>query len=115
MADHGVTRRRACTTRGIARSTLRYEPGACDDSGVITFIQSHRALNPRHGFDLPYDSARHQKQPRGKTVLWRLCCDLRLNLPWRGEDRPHACIKQPLEAASQPNQGWSCDSMSDAL
>lgn len=24
-------------------------------------------------------------------------------------------IKQPLEAAPTPNQGWSCDFMSDAL
>jgi len=81
MADHGMSQRRACSASGIARSTLRYRPVPRDDSGVIAFIQSHMALNPRHGFDLLYDSARHQKQPWGKTVLWRVYCQLRLNLP----------------------------------
>jgi hypothetical protein len=39
---------------------------ARDDSGVITFIQAHMALNPRHGFGLLYDSARHQGKPWGR-------------------------------------------------
>ena len=48
MADHGMSERRACIASGIARSTLRYRPVPRDDSGVIAFIQSHMALNPRH-------------------------------------------------------------------
>jgi putative transposase len=63
MADHGMSERRACVASGIARSTLRYRPIERDDSGVIAFIQSYMAINPRHGFGLLYDSARHQKQP----------------------------------------------------
>ena len=115
MTEHGMSQRRACVTSGIARSTLRYRPTSRDDSGVITFIQAHMALNPRHGFGLLYDSARHQGKPWGKTVLWRVYCELRLNLPRRGKKRLPARIKQPLEAAGQPNQSWSCDFMSDAL
>jgi putative transposase len=45
MADHGISER-------TARSTLRYRSVPRDDSGVIIFIHSHMALNPRHGFDL---------------------------------------------------------------
>ena len=115
MNNHGMRERRACSASGIARSTLRYRPVARDDTGVIAFIQSHMARNPRHGFDLLYDSARHQKQLWGKTVLWRVYCQLRLNLPRRGKKRLPARIKQPLQAGNQPNQGWSCDFMSDAL
>lgn len=115
VAEHGMSQRKACVASGIARSTLRYLPAARDDSGVITFIQAHMALNPRHGFGLLYDSARHQGKPWGKTVLWRGYCELRLNLPRRGKKRLPARIKQPLQAAGQPNQGWSCDFMSDAL
>ncbi|MBT0571612.1 hypothetical protein KIK84_14895 [Curvibacter sp. CHRR-16] len=37
------------------------------------------------------------------------------NLPRCGKKRLPARIKQPLETASQPNQGWSCDFMSDVL
>ena len=60
MVEHGMSQRRACQASGIARSTLRYRPIARDDSGVITFIQAYMALNPRHGFGLLYDSARHR-------------------------------------------------------
>ena len=97
MAEHGMSERRACSASGIARSTLRYQPVPRDDSEVIAFIQSHMALNPRHGVDLLYDSVRHQKQPWGKTVLWRVYCQLRLNLPRRGKKRLPARIKQPLQ------------------
>jgi len=87
MSDHGMSQRRACIASGIARSTLRYRPVAQDDFGVIAFIQNHVAVNPRHGFDLLYDTARYQNQPWGKTVLWRVYCELRLNLPRRGKKR----------------------------
>lgn len=63
----------------------------------------HLATNPRHGFDLLYATARHQKQPWGKTVLWRVYCELRMSLPKRGKKRLPARIRQPLQAASQPN------------
>lgn len=87
----------------------------CDDSGAIDFIQRYVALNPRHGFGLLYASARYQEQPWGKSVLWRVYCQLKLNLPRRGKKRLPLRIKQPLEASPKPNQGWSCDFMSDAL
>lgn len=56
MAEHGLSHRRACIASDIARSTLRYQAVPRDDSGVITFIQAHIALNPRHGFGLVYDT-----------------------------------------------------------
>jgi putative transposase len=115
MADHGMSQRKACVASGIARSTLRYCHKQPDDSGVIQFMQTYMATNPRHGFGLLYASARHQNQPWGKTVLWRVYCQLNLNLPRRGKKRLPARIRQPLEAGKQPNQGWSCDFMSDAL
>lgn len=36
-------------------------------------------------------------------------------MPRRGKKRLPGRIKQPLEAASQPNRGWNCDFMSDSL
>ena len=115
MDEHGMSQRRACRASGIARSTLRYRHVERDDSGVITFIQAYMALNPRHGFDLLYDSARHQQAPWGKTVLRRVYGELRLNLPRRGKKRLPARIRQPLHAAGHPNLSWSCDFMADAL
>ena len=103
MSEHGMSQRRACIASGIARSTLRYRAVQRDDCGVIAFIQAYMAINPRHGFGLLYANARHQGQPWGKTVLWRVYCQLRLNLPRRGKKRLPARIQQPLQAASEPN------------
>ena len=69
VTEHGMSQRRACQASGIARSTLRYRPVVRDDSGVISFIQAYMALNPRHGFDLLYDSVRHQQAPW--PACWR--------------------------------------------
>ncbi len=102
MVDHGMSERRASSVSGIARSTLRYWPVPRDDSGVIAFIQNHMAINPRHGFDLLHDSARHQKQPWGKTVLWRVYCQLRLNLPRRVRSGCRLASNS-RQAVSQPN------------
>lgn len=112
---HGLSQRQACKASGIARSTLRYRAVPRDDAGVIDFVNQHIALNPRHGFGLVYDSARHQNQPWGKTVLWRVYCQLKLNLPRRGKRRLPARVKLPLDQAQEPNQHWSCDFMADAL
>lgn len=57
-----MSQRQDCIVGGIARSTLHYRPVPRDDSRVIVFIHNHMALNPRHGLDLLYDSARHQKR-----------------------------------------------------
>ena len=48
-------------------------------------------------------------------MLWRVYCQLNLNLPRRGKKRLPARFRQPLEAGKQPSQGWSCDFMPDAL
>lgn len=48
-------------------------------------------------------------------VLWRVYCELRLNVPQRGKKRLPAHTKQSLQAAAQPNQGWSCGFIADAL
>lgn len=115
MTEHGMSQRRACVASGMARSTLRYRAAARDDSGVIAFINEHIAVNPRHGFGLLYDSARHQGKPWGKSLLWRVYRELRLNLPRRGKRRLPARVKQSLEVGDSPNQSWSCDFMADAL
>ncbi len=115
MAEHGLSGRRACIASGNARRALRYRPVPRDSCGVINFAQDYMALNPRHGFGLLHVSACHQGQPWVKTLLWRVYCELRLNLPCRDKKRQPARIKQPLEAAGQPNRGWSWDFMPDAL
>lgn len=115
VGDHGLSPHQACKANDTAHSTLRYRAVERDDVGVIDFVQRHIAVNPRHRFGLINDSTRHQAQPWGKTVLWRVHCQLKLNPPRRGKRHLPVRIKQPLDQASQPNQHCSCDFMADAL
>lgn len=103
MADHGMSKRRAGSVSGIARSTLRYRPVPRDDSGVITFILSHMALNTRHGFDLLYDSAPYQKQPWGKiSAVARVL--LTATEPASARQETAANTPQAAAAGSEPTQ-----------
>ncbi len=110
MADHGMSQRRACIASGIARSSLCYRPVPRDDSGVIAFIQAYMATNPRHGFELLYASARHESQPWGKTVLWRVYCQLRLNLPRRGKKRLPERVKRRCWPQASPTRAGAATS-----
>ena len=113
--EHGLSERKACLAVQLARTVLNYRPVARNDQPVIAAIEAYLGVNPRHGFGLLYDSFRLQSLPWGKTVLWRIYCQLKLNLPRRGKKRLPERIKQPLVAGEVPNDTWSCDFMSDAL
>jgi len=110
VGEHGMSEPRAGQASGIARSTLRYRPAARDVSGVMTFIQAHMALNPRHGFGLLHDSARHQNKPWGKTVLWHVCCELWLNLPRRGKSGYLRASNTPCTQQASPTRARAATS-----
>jgi len=107
--------RQACGAVRLARSSLTYRPVARDDGAVIEAVLAYINRNPRHGFGLLYASFRAQQQPWGKTVLWRVYCELKLNLPRRGKKRLPERIKAPPEVPASPNETWSADFMADAL
>lgn len=113
--EHGLSERQACRAVRLARSSLHYQPVWRDDTAIIEAVQAYIGVNPRHGFGLLYDSFRLQQRPWGKTLLWRVYCQLNLNLPRRGKKRLPARIKQPLIPGALPNDTWSCDFMADAL
>lgn len=113
--EHRLSARQACRALGLARSTLAYKPASRDDSAVIEAILAYVQRNPRHGFGLLYATFRSQGKPWGKTLLWRVYCDLKLNLPRRGKKRLPERIKEPLQVPSAANETWSADFMADAL
>jgi putative transposase len=113
--DHGLSARRAHRALGLSRSAPYYRPRVKDDGPVIDRVSAHVTENPGQGFGLLYRSFRAQQQPWGKTRLWRVYRDLRLNLPRRGKRRLPARIQEPLVLPARPNETWSADFMADAL
>jgi len=113
--EHGLSMRRACRLLGLSTSAPYYQPRGRDDAPVIEAVSKHVSDNPGHGFGLLYDSFRADQQPWGKTWLWRVYTQLRLNLPRRGKRRLPERIAQPLDIPEHLNDTWSADFMADAL
>ena len=114
-ANDWLSTRQACRAIGMTRSLLYYRARSKNDERVIEAINTYIAKNPKHGFDLLVASFKFEQQPWGKTVLWRVYCELKLNLPRRGKKRLPQRIREPLEVPSLPNHTWSADFMSDSL
>lgn len=111
-----LSQRRACALSGIARSTVRYVATIPDDAGVISFIEAYIRDDPRHGFDLMWDTGKLTGAlPCGKTRLSRVYKQLGMNLPRRGKKRLPERVKCPLATPDQPNEVWSMDFMADGL
>ena len=94
---------------------LVYRPVVKDDQLIIAAMERHLAAHPRDGFGLLYDTLSLTGRPCGKTRLWRVYCDMQLNLKRRGKRRLPERIRAPLVISVLPNQTWSADLMADAL
>ena len=115
MADHGISIRQACQAVRLAKASFYYRRRPKDDTPVIEAIRGYIDVNPRLGFDKLYESFRSQGRPWGKTVLWRVYKELRLNLQRRGKRRLPDRIKAPLTVPATPNEVWSADFIADSL
>ena len=111
---YGVSERKACQVARVSRSLRYYRAVVRDDSLVIAAIQGHMQDNGRDGFGLLYDTLGANRLC-GKTRLWRVYCELKLNFKRRGKKRLPDRIREPLLVPEGPNQTWSIDFMADAL
>lgn len=112
---HGVSLRRACVALGLSRAAPYYQSRRPDDAPVIEAISAHITDNPGQGFFLLHRTFRREGRPWGKSRLWRVYRELKLNLPRRGKRRLPERVRDPLEVPAAPNQTWSADFMADAL
>ncbi len=113
--EYGLSARRACRALRLSRSAPYYRPVVKDDEPVIEAVSNYVAENPGQGFFLLHQSFRAEGKPWGKTRLWRVYRELKLNFPRRGRKRLPERIREPLEVPVQRNETWSADFMSDAL
>jgi hypothetical protein len=85
------------------------------DAAVIEALTALGTTKPRWGFWKYVDRLRNTGQRWNHKRLWRVYCQLRLNLPRRTKKRVPARVVQPLDVTPQPNVGWAVDFMSDTL
>ena len=113
----GLPVQRACQAVGLGRATYYRPVGnwAQRDAAVIEALTTLGATKPRWGFWKYVDRLRNTGHRWNHTRLWRVYCQLRLNLPRRTKKRVPTRVVQPLDVILQPNVGWAVDFMSDTL
>lgn len=115
--EGGLPVQRACRAVGLSRATY-YRPGidwAQRDAPVIAALTTLVAAKSRWGFWKCWRRLRLDGQPWNHKRLWRVYCQLRLNLPRRTKKRLPLRPRQPLVVVPQPNVVWAVDFMSDTL
>jgi putative transposase len=117
VTEGGLPVQRACQAVGLGRATY-YRPvvdWAQRDGPVIEALSTLGATKPRWGFWKYVDRLRNTGHPWNHKRLWRVYCQLRLNLPRRTKKRLPARLRQPLVVIPHPNAVWAVDFMSDTL
>lgn len=117
MTTHDLPIQRACHAVGLGRATY-YRPvveWARRDAPVIAALTAVVVAHPRWGFWKCYDRLRLDGHPWNAKRVWRVYCQLRLNLPRRTKKRLPVRPRQPLTVSPQPNAVWAVDFMSDTL
>mgnify|MGYP003394247637 CR=1 FL=1 len=117
VTQGGLPIQRACQAVGLSRATY-YRPlvdWARRDAAVIEALTTLGTTKPRWGFWKYVDRLRNTGYRWNHKRLWRVYCQLRLNLPRRAKKRVPARMIQPLDVIPQPNVGWAMDFMSDTL
>ena len=99
---HGVSLRRACEALRLSRAAPYYRSRRADDTPVIEAISTYIAANPGEGFSLLHRTFRREGRPWGKSRLWRVYRELRLNLPRRGKRRLPERTRDPLAVPLAP-------------
>lgn len=116
MAEHGLSRLRACAALQLSRSSW-YRSGARGhgDDEVIAALNALVEKRPRWGFWKCYDRLRLNGHPWNHKRVYRVYKMMKLNLPRRTKRRLPKRIQQPMAVAARPNVHWSMDFMSDTL
>ena len=102
---------------GLGRATY-YRPvadGVRRDAPVIAALTAVVAAHPRWGFWKCFDRFRLDGHSWNAKRVWRIYCQLRLNLPRRTKKRLPLRPPQPLTVVPAPNAVWAVDFMSDTL
>jgi putative transposase len=116
IATHSVSVNQACRAVSIDRKTFSYEPKKkAGDAVIESLLKKFSAQYPTYGFQKLFDLIRNQNYPFNHKRVYRVYCELRLNLKVKPKKRlaPRTNIK--LVQPTRMNQCWSLDYMSDAV
>jgi len=118
VAEHDLSVSRATAALKLSRAAFYRELRGrqpLDDQPIIDALNDMVEANSRWGFWMCYDRLRLDGHPWNHKRVWRVYCEMKLNLPRRKKKRLPQRDRQSLDIIPLPNQVWSMDFMSDAL
>jgi len=100
----------------IDRKTYRYQPKRNQDNKMIeNLLKKFSAQHPTYGFQKLYQMIRMNHYSVNHKRVYRIYCDLKLNLKVKPKKRLAPRTKVTLVQPNTINHCWSLDFMSDAL
>jgi len=115
MAEQGISERRSCRILDLSRSAYRYQAKSIDDQRIEQELQRLANSQPRWGYGKMIDYLRHQGYVWNHKRIYRVYCEMGLNMHRKPKKRLPARVAQALVVPRQPDQTWSLDFMSDSL
>lgn len=117
VAECGLSIRRACRVFSISETCYRYQPKLSDDNALIAdWLLRLTYANRRWGFGLCFLYLRNvQGLPYNHKRVYRIYCELELNLRIKPRRRLKRDKPDPLAVPRKKNTVWSIDFMHDRL
>jgi putative transposase len=110
-----VSERRACSTLGADRTSIRYRSRRPDDDAIRERLRELAAIRRRFGYRRLHILLRREGIVMNHKKLRRLYREERLQVRRRGGRKRALGTRAPMALPQGPNQRWSLDFVSDAF
>lgn len=106
---------RVCRLLNISRSVYHYESTLANDNEIKQVLKELAEKHRRYGFKKMFQKIRQRSYAWNHKRVYRVYCDLQLNLRRKPKKRLPSREKIALAQPKRMNVSWSMDFMSDAL
>ncbi|KTD45181.1 ISxcC1 transposase [Legionella quinlivanii] len=113
--EYGLSLRQICAALSLSRTGYYYQPAVNKDEAVIKELMEVTERYPRYGFRKVFVKLRQAGFTWNHKRVYRVYCELQLNIRRKGKRRLPARNPEPLAVPATVNHTWSADFMSDAL
>lgn len=112
---HQVSQRRACSTLGVDRSSVRYQSVRPDDADLRKAMKAVAAERRRFGYRRVHVMLERQGWQVNQKKLRRLYREEKLQVRKRGGRKRALGTRRPMLVPERSNERWSLDFVSDAF
>jgi putative transposase len=110
-----VSERRACSTLGADRTSIRYRSSRSDDAAARARLRELAAVRRRFGYRRLHILLTREGMIMNHKKFRRLYREERLQVRRRGGRKRALGTRAPMALPQGPNQRWSLDFLSDAF